>query len=103
MQRLVVRSWYMCVLLRRVLTVYWLSILKRGVQVGFHPILCDGFLLRPIAPLTVLSAPCIPWLPPLLLLSIEAYVSVTLDIEGEGDEDVANDGGDDADEGRPFA
>ena len=29
-------------------------------------------------------------------------MGVALDVEGEGDEYVTNDGGDDADEGRPF-
>lgn len=29
-------------------------------------------------------------------------MSIALDVEGKGDENVANDGGNDADEGRPF-
>lgn len=98
MQRFIMRSWYMCVLLRRVLTVCRLSILQRGVQVGFYPVLSDVALLRPIAPLSILCVPCTPWLFLLFLLSGEPYVGVALDVEGEGDEDVAYNGGNDADE-----
>lgn len=96
------RSWYVCVLLCRVLTVCRLSVLQWDVQVGFYPVFCNVALLGPIALLTIFGVPCIPWLLLLFLLSSESYVGVALDIEGEGDENVANDGGDDADEGRPF-
>lgn len=91
------RSWYMGVLLRRVLTVCRLSNLQWCVQVGFYPVFCDVALLCPIVLLSVLCMPPIPWLLLLFLLSGEPYVGVALDIEGEGDEDIANDGGDDAD------
>ena len=91
------RSRYMRVLFCRALTVRRLSILQWDVQIGFDSILCDIALLRPVASLTILRASFIPWLRLLLLLSSEPYVGVALDIEGEGDEDVANNGGNDAD------
>ena len=96
------RSWYMCVLLPGVLTIRRLSVLQWGVQISFNPVLCDITLLRPNAPVTVIFVSCVPWLLLLLLLSSEPYVGVALDIEGKGNENVANDGGDDADERRPF-
>lgn len=98
MQRFIMRSWYMRVFTRRVLTICRLSVIQWGVQVGLYPVFCNAALLRPIVFLTILCVPCIPRLLLLLLLSSEPYVGVALDIEGEGDEDVANDGGNDADE-----
>lgn len=94
--------WYMCVLLSRVLTVCRVFVAQRGVQVSFYSILCDVALLRPIAALTIVHVSCVPWCLLLFLLSSEPYVGVALDVEGEGDEYITNDGGDDADEGRPF-
>ena len=97
------RSWYMCVLFLGVLTIGRLIALQRGVQVGLYPVLCNTTLLRPIAPVTVVDVSCVPWFLLFLLLSGEPYVGVALDIEGEGDENVADYGGDNADEGGPFS
>lgn len=92
------RSWYMCILFCNVLTVCRLLVLQGGVQIGFYPFLGDLALLRSIAPLTMFRVPSIPWLLLLLLLSSEPYVGVTLNVEGEGDENVADDGCDNANE-----
>ena len=87
----------MCVL-GRVVTVRRLSIVQRSVEVSFYPVLCDIPLLRSISPPVII--PCVGCV--LLLLSSESYVGVALNIESEGDENVANDGGDDADKRRPL-
>ena len=92
----------MCVLPPWVLTICRRSALQGGVQIGFYPIFCDVTLLRSIAPVTIIQVSCVPWFLLFLLLSTEPYVGVALDVEGEGDENVADDGGDDPDEGRPF-
>ena len=97
------RSWYMCVLLGRILTVCRLSVLQCGIKVGFYPVFCNIALLRSIASLAILCMSSIPWLRSLLLLSSEPYVGVALNIEGEGDENVANNSSDDADDRRPFS
>lgn len=91
------RSWYVGVLLPWVLTICRRSPLQRGVQIGFYPVLCDITLLGSIAPVTIIYVPCVPWLLLFLLLSSEMYVGIALDVEGKGDENIANDGGDDAD------
>lgn len=96
------RSWYACVLLPWVLTICRPSALQRDVQIGFYPVLCDITLLRSIAPVTIIYVSCIPCFLLFLLLSSEVYVGIALDVEGKGDENVANNGGNDADEGRPF-
>ena len=96
------RSWYVGVLLPWVLTIGRPFALQWGVQISFYPVLCDITLLRPVAPMTVIHVSCVPWSLLFLLLSSEMYVGIALDVEGKGDENVANDGGDDANEGRPF-
>jgi len=40
---------------------------------------------------------------PIVLVPTQPYMSIALDVEGKGDEDIPNNGGDDADEGSPFS
>ena len=89
----------MSVLLPGALTICRLFALQRGVQVGFDPVLCDITLLRPITPIAILHVSRVPRLLSFLLLSGEPDVGITLDVKGEGDENVANYSGDNADEG----
>ena len=91
------RSWYMSVLLPEARTICRLFALEWGVQVGFYPVFCDITLLRSIALMTIIHTCRVPRSLLLLLLSGEPNVGITLDVEGEGDENVANDGGDNAD------
>lgn len=93
------RSRYMSVLLPGALTICRLFALQWGVQVGFYPVLCDVTLLRSIAFMAILHVSRVPHLLSFLLLSGEPDVGITLDVKGEGDEDVANYSGDNADEG----
>ena len=102
MEKFIMGAWYMCILLGRVLIIQRPSVLQRGIQVSFHPVLRDIALLCPVSLLTIYCMCCIPCLL-LLLLSSETEMGVTLNIEGEGDENVADDGGDDTDKGRPFS
>ena len=102
MQRFIMGSWYMCILLRKVLFNQRPSVLQAGIQISFYPVLCNIALLCPVSLLTIFGMCCIPCLL-LLLLSSKTDMGVTLDVEGEGDENVADDGGDDADKGRPFS
>ena len=97
------RSWHMSVLLPGALTVCRLFALQWGVQIGFDPVLCDITLLRSIALMAIIHMSRVPGFLLFLLLSGEPDVGITLDVEGEGDENVANDGGDNADEGGPFS
>ena len=102
MKRFIMGAWYMCILLGRILIIQRRSVLQTGIHVSFHPVLRDIDLLCPVALLTIYGMCCIPCLL-LLLLSSKAEMGVTLNIEGEGDENVADDGGDDANKGRPFS
>ena len=97
------RSWYMSVLLPGALTICRLFALQRGVQVGFYPVFCDTTLLRSIVLVAIIHVSRVPRFLLFLLLSGEPDVGIALDVEGEGDENVSNDGGDNADEGRPFS
>ena len=96
-------SGYMSVLLPGALTICRLFALHWGVQVGFYPVLCNITLLRSIALMAILHASRVPGFLLFLLLPGEPDVGITLDVKGEGDENVANDGGDNADEGGPFS
>ena len=97
------RSWDMSVLRPGTLTICRLFALQWGVQVGFYPVFCDTTLLRSIALVAIVHVCCVPRFLLFLLLSGEPDVGIALNVEGEGDENVANDGGDNADEGRPFS
>ena len=102
MERFSMGAWYVCILLGKVLIIRRPSVLQTGIQVSFYPVLRDIALLCPVTLLTIYCMCCIPC-PLLLLLSSKTEMGVTLNVEGEGDENVADDGGDDADKGRPFS
>lgn len=93
------RSGDMSVLLPGALTICRLFVLQGGVQVDFYPVLCNITLLRSIAPMAILHVSRVPRFLLFLLLSGEPDVGITLDVQGEGDENVANYGGDNTDEG----
>ena len=74
----------------------------RGAEVRLDSLLCDlALLLCAVAPLLGIQ-PDLCSARPVLLLS-EADVGVPLDVEGEGNKYVANNGGNNTDDRRPFA
>ena len=81
-----------------VLTLAISFIFRQRMEVQLSPLFSYLTLLCTVVPVLVLCPSIIPLLVLFVLLAIESYVSVALDVEGEGDEDVSDNSGDDTDE-----
>ena len=81
-----------------VLTLAIPFIFRQRMEVQLSPLFSYLTLLCTVVTVLGLCPSITPLLVLFVLLAIESYVSVALDVEGEGDEDVSDDGGDDTDE-----